>query len=79
MAMGSDKKQQGRISTVQLDKSDPLWNETPKMGVEGLIAIIDDEKVLRKKLVELSEYQKKLKRGENALQLQDVEIMLSNS
>jgi len=66
MAMGSNKKQQAKISTVQFDKSDPLWNETPKMGVEGLIAIIDDGKELRKKLVESSEYQKKLKRGENA-------------
>ena len=50
-------------SLIQFDKSDPLWNETPKIGVEGLIATVDDNKELIKKLVELNEYHKKLKAG----------------
>jgi hypothetical protein len=63
--MGLNKKRVTKASTIQFDNSDPLWNETPKIGVEGLIAIIDDEDELRQKLIESSEYQKKLKRGES--------------
>ena len=50
-------------SRVQFDKTDPLWNETPKMGVEGLIGTIEDRHELLQKLVQVSEYNKQMKRG----------------
>ena len=62
MTMASNKKRTDAF-LVQFDNSDPLWNETPKMGVEGLIATIENEEELLKKLIEVGEYQKKLKKG----------------
>lgn len=49
--------------TIQFDKNNPLWNETPKIGVEGLIATVDDEKELIRRLIQVSEDNKKLKLG----------------
>jgi hypothetical protein len=62
MAMTLNKKQ-SITGTVQFDKNDPLWNETPTIGVEGLIAFVDNKTELRKKLIEVNEYHKKLKIG----------------
>jgi hypothetical protein len=62
MAMTATKKY-SKASTVQFDKSDPLWEETPAIGVEGLIATIENERELIEKLAAVSEYHMNLKRG----------------
>ena len=50
-------------SIIQFDKTDSLWNEVPKMGVEGLIATIDDKKELKRKLIQVMEDRKRLLRS----------------
>lgn len=59
--MTSRKEQSVNLKTDQFDSS-PLWNEIPKIGVEGLIATVEDNDELIKQLVELTEYTKKIKR-----------------
>jgi predicted FMN-binding regulatory protein PaiB len=41
------------------DKSDPLWDKTPAVGMEGLVNTIDDQKQLVKELVKLNKDTKK--------------------
>jgi len=57
-------RQFAKLKWHKFDKTDPLWNQVPKIGIEGLIATIEDKPKLLQKLVEVSEYQKKMKRGE---------------
>jgi len=62
MAMTTANKQP--VTTiVQFDKSDPVWNQTPKMGVEALIATVENEEELTHKLIELIKYHKNMKRA----------------
>jgi hypothetical protein len=65
MAMAPDGLSRLKSSILQFDNTDPLWNETPTIGTEGLIATIDDKNKLIEKLVELNEYHKKLKKLAN--------------
>jgi len=62
IAMTSRKEQSVNLKTVQFDRSSPIWNEVPKIGVEGLIATVEDNDELIKQLIELTEYTKKMKR-----------------
>jgi hypothetical protein len=47
---------------IQFDKTDPLWDKIPEMGVEGLIATLDDEE-LEQKLIEVIEDRRRLLRS----------------
>jgi len=64
IALTKNYNKQPITATVQFDKSDPVWNQTPKMGVEALIATVDNEEELTQKLIELNEYHKKMKKGD---------------
>ena len=44
------------------DKSDPMWDKVPAMGMEGLLNTVDDRKELLKELVKLNNETKKKKR-----------------
>jgi hypothetical protein len=43
---------------------DPLWHQTPEVGVEGLIATIDSREELRRAIKMQVEKSKKMYRGE---------------
>jgi hypothetical protein len=62
MAMTANRKY-SKATTIQFDKRDPLWDETLGIGVEALIASIENEQELIEKLVAVSDFQKKLKKG----------------
>ena len=44
------------------DKSDPMWDKVPAMGMEGLLNTVDDREELLKELVKLDKETKKKKR-----------------
>jgi hypothetical protein len=54
------KKKMACSAYYDFDKSDPLWNRIPAMGVEGLINTIDDPDVLRKQLIKSNEERNKM-------------------
>ena len=60
---GRKQNQIAKLKQHKFDTTDPLWKQVPKMGIEGLIATIEDKAELVQKLVKVSEYQKKMKRG----------------
>jgi hypothetical protein len=45
---------------------DPLWHQTPTMGVEGLIATIDSREELRRAIKMQIEKSKEMYRGESS-------------
>jgi hypothetical protein len=53
------KRQKGRRQLIQVSSKqsnshyDPLWHQTPEMGVEALIATIDSKRELHKALQEI--------------------------
>jgi hypothetical protein len=56
------KKKMTVSAYSEFDKSDPLWDNVPAMGVEGLISTMGDKQQLVKELVKLSMDTKKLMR-----------------
>jgi hypothetical protein len=62
MAMTPNKKAP-MTSIIQFDKTDPLWDKVPEIGVEGLIATLNDEEELKQKLIEVMEDRKRLLRS----------------
>lgn len=57
------KKKMAVSEYPDFDKSDPMWDKTPAMGMEGLVNTIDDQKAVVKELVELSQETKKKMRS----------------
>jgi len=54
-------KKQSATAKDQIDKIDPCGIKTPMTDIEGLVAIVDNKKDLRQKLIEMTDYHKRMK------------------